>query len=66
MTSPAPSHIAWRHSLMVAYLFALIPSIACAFMQPVWSIVDESDHFDLVTQYAHGVYPNFASRRCTS
>ena len=62
MTSPAPSHIAWRHSLMVAYLFALIPSIACAFMQPVWSLVDESDHFDLVTQYAHGVYPNFASR----
>jgi hypothetical protein len=62
MSVSAPSRPSWRYPLMVAYLFALIPAIACALMQPVWSLVDESDHYDLVAQYAHGVYPNFASR----
>jgi hypothetical protein len=31
-------------------------------MQPVWSLVDESDHFDLVAQYVHGMYPSPAAR----
>ena len=47
---------------MAAYLLALIPAIATALLQPVWSLVDESDHYDLVAQYAHGNYPSFGSR----
>ncbi|HEV2035842.1 MAG TPA: hypothetical protein VGU71_16890 [Candidatus Dormibacteraeota bacterium] len=62
MSGPATSRLAFRHPLIVAYLLALIPAIACALLQPVWSLVDESDHYDLVAQYAHGVYPHFASR----
>jgi hypothetical protein len=62
MSGSAPSHLAWRHPLVAAYLLALIPAVATAFLQPVWSLVDESDHYDLVAQYAHGVYPSFASR----
>jgi hypothetical protein len=58
----APSHIPWRNSLIAAYLFALVPAIATALLQPVWSLVDESDHYDLVAQYAHGMYPSPAQR----
>jgi len=57
-----PSRIAWRNSLVIAYVLALVPAAVTAFTQPVWSLVDESDHFDLVAQYAHGMYPSPASR----
>jgi hypothetical protein len=54
----APFHLAWRHPLAAAYALALIPAVATALLQPVWSLVDESDHYDLVAQYAHGNYPS--------
>lgn len=28
-----------------------------AFMQPVWSRVDEAHHFDFIVQLSHGIYP---------
>ncbi len=62
MSGRGPSQLAWRHPLVAAYLLALIPAIATALLQPVWSLVDESDHYDLVAQYAHGIYPAPASR----
>ena len=62
MSGSASSHVAWRHPLVAAYLLALIPAVATALLQPVWSLVDESDHYDLVAQYAHGNYPSPASR----
>jgi hypothetical protein len=58
----APSHSSSRNPLIAAYVLALIPAIATALLQPVWSLVDESDHYDLVAQYAHGIYPNPDSR----
>lgn len=58
MSGLAPTQPAWRHPLVVAYAVALIPAIATALLQPVWSLVDESDHYDLVAQYAHGIYPS--------
>jgi hypothetical protein len=62
MSGLAPTQPAWRHPLVVAYAVALIPAIATALLQPVWSLVDESDHYDLVAQYAHGIYPTTATR----
>jgi hypothetical protein len=57
-----PSRISWRNPLIAAYLLGLVPAVATALLQPVWSLVDESDHYDLVAQYAHGIYPNPDSR----
>jgi hypothetical protein len=62
MSGSAPFHLASRHPLMTVYLLAVVPAIATALLQPVWSLVDESDHYDLVAQYAHGNYPSFGSR----
>jgi hypothetical protein len=56
------SGAAWRHPLVAAYILALIPAVATALLQPVWSLVDEADHYDLVAQYAHGIYPSPAGR----
>jgi hypothetical protein len=41
----------------VAYLAALIPALAMALTQPVWSRVDEAHHADFIIQLSHGVYP---------
>ena len=62
MSGAAPAHILRRHPLVAAYALALVPAIAAALLQPVWSLVDESDHYDLVAQYSHGIYPSPALR----
>ena len=62
MSGAAPAHILRRQPLVAAYALALVPAIAAALMQPVWSLVDESDHYDLVAQYSHGIYPSPALR----
>jgi hypothetical protein len=62
MIRVAPSHIVWRHPLVAAYVLAVVPAVATALLQPVWSLVDEADHYDLVAQYAHGIYPSPAGR----
>lgn len=36
---------------------ALVPALAMAVLQPVWSRVDEAQHADVLSQYAHGVVP---------
>ncbi len=46
-----------RVRLALAYLVALAPALAVAFMQPVWQLTDEAQHFDVLAQYAHGVFP---------
>src|SRR5919201_6116105 len=46
-----------RAQLAVAYLVALIPALGMAFAQPVWQLTDEAQHYDVLAQYAHGVYP---------
>lgn len=46
-----------RHRLAALYLLALVPLMVLAAAQPVWSRIDEAQHYDLVDQYAHGVYP---------
>jgi hypothetical protein len=45
------------HVLLASYLLALVPALVLAVAQPVWSRVDEPQHFDLIDQYAHGVNP---------
>jgi hypothetical protein len=42
---------------VVAYVAALIPALLMALTQPVWSLVDEADHYDFIVQLGHGVYP---------
>lgn len=42
---------------MVIYLAALVPALAMAALQPVWSRVDEAQHADILAQYAQGVVP---------
>jgi hypothetical protein len=37
-----------------------VPALALAFGQPVWSRVDEAAHYDVIAQYAAGVYPHDA------
>ena len=46
-----------RRALLVAYVLALIPAVATALLQPMWSLIDESDHYDLIAHYANGEYP---------
>ncbi len=41
----------------LAYLAALVPALGLAFGQPVWSRVDEAQHYDFVAQLANGTYP---------
>ncbi len=42
---------------MLVYLAALVPALAMAVTQPVWSLVDEAQHFDFIVQLSHGAYP---------
>ena len=46
-----------RVQLALAYLVALVPALALAFLQPVWQLTDEAQHYDVIAQYAHGAYP---------
>jgi hypothetical protein len=45
----------------IAYAIALVPALALAIGQPVWSRVDEAAHYDVIAQYAAGVYPRDAT-----
>ena len=44
--------------LLIAYAVGLVPALAAAIGQPVWSRVDEAAHYDVIAQYAAGVYPH--------
>ena len=44
--------------LALAYAIGLAPALFMALGQPVWSRVDEAAHFDVIAQYAAGVYPH--------
>ena len=44
--------------LLLAYALGLVPALALAAGQPVWSRVDEAAHYDVIAQYAAGVYPH--------
>ena len=46
-----------RRRLLLAYAIGLMPALAIALGQPVWSRVDEAAHYDVIAQYAAGVYP---------
>ena len=46
-----------RARVVLVYLAALVPALAMAALQPVWSRVDEAQHADILAQYAHGVVP---------
>lgn len=46
--------------LAVAYVIGLAPALAMALSQPVWSPIDEAAHYDVIAQYAAGVYPHDA------
>lgn len=43
--------------VVLVYLLALVPALAMAAHQPLWSRVDEAQHADVLAQYAHGVIP---------
>lgn len=43
--------------VLLVYLAALVPALAMAVLQPVWSRVDESQHADVLAQYAAGNAP---------
>src|SRR5258708_7975033 len=45
-------------ALAAAYAIGLVPALAVALGQPVWSRVDEAAHYDVIAQYAAGVYPH--------
>ena len=42
----------------IAYAIGLVPALIAAIGQPVWSRVDEPAHYDVIAQYAAGVYPH--------
>ncbi len=44
--------------LAIAYAIGLVPALLSAAGQPVWSRVDEPAHYDVIAQYAAGVYPH--------
>jgi 4-amino-4-deoxy-L-arabinose transferase-like glycosyltransferase len=46
-----------KHSLVFAYFAAVVPALLMAVTQPVWSVIDEAQHFDFIVQLGHGVYP---------
>lgn len=50
-----------RKQFGIAYAMALVPALALAVGQPVWSRVDEAAHYDVIAQYAAGVYPRDAT-----
>jgi hypothetical protein len=43
--------------LVLAYVAVAVPAVLVAFIQPVWQLTDEAQHYDVLAQYAHGVYP---------
>ncbi len=45
------------HPLAIAYIAAVIPALAMALAQPVWSRIDEAPNADFIVQLSHGVYP---------
>jgi 4-amino-4-deoxy-L-arabinose transferase-like glycosyltransferase len=46
-----------KHSLVFAYFAALVPALLMAVTQPIWSVIDEAQHFDFIVQLGNGVYP---------
>jgi len=50
-----------RKQFAIAYAIAVVPALTLAIAQPVWSRVDEAAHYDVIAQYAAGVYPRDAS-----
>ncbi|HET7465512.1 MAG TPA: hypothetical protein VFL29_02485 [Candidatus Dormibacteraeota bacterium] len=50
-----------RRQFALAYAMGLVPCLALAIGQPVWSRVDEAAHYDVIAQYAAGVYPRDAT-----
>ncbi len=46
-----------RARVVLVYLVALVPALLMAALQPVWSRVDETQHADVLAQYAHGTFP---------
>lgn len=42
---------------LLSFLVALLPAAVIAFQQPLWSRVDEAQHFDFIAQLANGTYP---------
>ena len=42
---------------LLVFVFALVPAGAVALHQPLWSRVDEAQHFDFIAQLANGTYP---------
>ncbi|HEV2217426.1 MAG TPA: hypothetical protein VGV88_07625 [Candidatus Dormibacteraeota bacterium] len=50
-----------RRQFAIAYAMGLAPALALAIWQPVWSRVDEAAHYDVIAQYAAGVYPRDAT-----
>lgn len=51
------AHGSLRARVAVVYLAALVPAVAMAVLQPVWSRVDEMQHSDVLAHYAHGNVP---------
>jgi hypothetical protein len=49
--------ISRRAALLIAYAVAAIPAVVMAFVQPVWQLTDEAQHFDVIAQYANAEYP---------
>ncbi len=45
-------------ALAAAYVLGLAPALVLGVFQPVWSRVDEPAHYDVIAQYAAGVYPH--------
>lgn len=43
--------------MVFAYVAALAPAMLMALAQPVWSLVDEAQHFDFIVQLSRGIYP---------
>src|SRR5438105_795459 len=56
-TRPLAFSLGRGRQLLLAYLIALVPALGMAFAQPVWQLTDEAQQYDVVAQYAHGVYP---------
>src|SRR5438445_120598 len=44
-------------SWAAAYFVCLVPALLVTAGQPIWSRVDEAQHWDFIAQLAHGAYP---------